>query len=110
LFEPMSSDVIQNSLFFENPVAAFRNLNVFGIYSAADPTKKLQIFAGADSAVTRHGVTFEVGPGSNGVELDNNSATLVSGFGNAFGFYLVNGLGVTFYSEDSRNPGGAAQA
>src|SRR5205085_3276969 len=45
-----------------------------------------------------------------GVELDNNSATLVSGFGNTFGFYLVNGQGATFYSEDSRNPGGFAEA
>ena len=32
-----------------------------------------------------------------------------SGFGNTFGFYLVNGQGATFYSEDSRNPGGFAE-
>jgi hypothetical protein len=70
----------------------------------------LQIFAGPDSPVTQHTVEFAKGPGFDGVEVDNDSSTLINGFGFAFGFYMINGLGQTWYSEDSRNPGGIAQA
>lgn len=110
LFEPTSIGGAMNSLFFENPSASYRFTNTFGIYSAADPTKKLQIFAGAEGPFTPHTVEFAKGGAFDGVELDNNPLTLINGFGFTFGFYMVNGVGATFYSEDSRNPSGAAQA
>jgi len=110
LFQPMSIGGTLNSLFFENPSAAYRNSNKFGIYSTDNPNLKLQIFSGADGPITQHSVEFAKGAGFNGVELDNNPATLINGFGFTFGFYLIsNGSGATLYSEDSRN-GGIAQA
>lgn len=106
-FNPQSSTTTVQNLFFENPFAGWINSNTFGIYSAADPTKKLQVFAGTDSAVTTNAVQFI--PGGT-VQLLGQSSTAVSGFGLTFGFYLTNGAGQTFFSDDALNPGGNPQA
>jgi hypothetical protein len=103
-------------------MAGYNGTNVFGIYSFADPTKKLAVFAGTDQAPiedppagTGHAkawIDFSGGTASN-----LTKGTSVAGFGSTFGFYLdVFGTAgatsplYTVYSEDSRNRGQMAQA
>lgn len=121
LFSPASSNASVNSLFFQNPNAAWINQDSFGIYSASDPSKMLTIFTGNEpdnplqpTTFESKTVTFGLGPNGQTVSLNssdpNETTSYVSDFGSTFGFFLTNGLGQTFYSESSRNPGGAAQA
>jgi hypothetical protein len=86
-------------------VAGNANSNVFGIYKYGDPTKKVQVFDGPAGAGAQSLLSF-MADGS--VRL--NFVTVATNFGNVFGFYLGTGAGATYYSEDSLNPNGGAQA
>lgn len=90
-------------------LAGFAPTNDFGIYDAADPTKKAQIFAGANVAGDQALVSFM----ANG-DVKVNGAVVASGFAASpfnFGFYIdVNATGSTYYTEDDLNPSGDAQA
>ena len=66
-------------------VAGSASVNTFGIYNIADPSRKIQVFAGAD---TGGATTAFVSPYAT------------------FGFYLINpALGFTWYSDSSLNGG-----
>lgn len=97
---------ISPALFFENPGAALRDTNVFGIYSASDPTRRLVLFGGAASPLTTGAVQF-LADGS--VQFLGNPLSNVAGFGSTFGFFLSNEYGSNF-TEDSLNGGGNPQA
>ena len=86
-------------------IAGYDDENTFGIYSYSDPNKKLQVFAGPDSPFDSAAVSFQGGS----VQLGNHPSTKILNFGTAFGFYIATGGAETFYSEDSKNPGGLAQ-
>jgi hypothetical protein len=94
------------TLFFENPGAALRDQNEFGLYSSADPNLRLPVFSGPASPVTT--VTLQFLPDGT-LQISGVSSTVVPSFGLQFGFYLENEFG-TFFSEDSRNPGAHPQA
>jgi hypothetical protein len=95
-------------------LSATANTNNIGVYNAGGPAVPplYQVFPGAASAGWFATVHF--GGGNMVVTLfDNNSIIQGQAFyagvnANAFGFYLQ-GQGGTFYSQDSRNPGGNAQ-
>lgn len=110
IFEPASTQTSVNALVFENASAVFASTNNFGIYSYADPSKTLQVFAGGDVAGKKNIVEF-LDDGS--AQLFGNDASNISGFGYDFGFYLqvtYPGFENVFYTEDSRNPNGQAYA
>ena len=98
--------VVGPTLFFENPSAALRDTNVFGIYSAANPSLQLVLFGGPASPMTSTGVEF-LGDGS--VQLAGNPLSNLAGFGSTFGFFLSNEYGHNF-TQDSLNGGGNPQA
>lgn len=86
----------------------------FGIYDAADPSKKAQIFAGGHTAGSQALVSFG-GTGTVTVTIVGGSSTSFVGFGvpYQFGFYLGTGTGspqAFQYTEDSLNAGGNPQA
>jgi len=89
--------------------------NAIGIYNTNGPVNPplFQVFPGAASAGWF--ATAHFSGGNMVVTLfDNNSIIQGQSFyagvnSNGFGFYLQ-GPGGTFYSQDARNPGGAAQA
>ncbi len=100
-------------------LSAASTSNVFGIYDFADPSKKVELFSGANSAGDQTVVTFLL----DGRVLVLFQDSGVVGFSGSFGFYIdvldapagggdgnPNTLDYTLYSEDSLNPGGAAQA
>ena len=81
----------------------------FGLYSADDPTNRAEIFSGADTP----GIA---GPSSQALvsflangDIWVNFVPVATGFSSTFGFYLGTG-GTYYYSEDSLNPAGDAQA
>lgn len=92
-------------------IAGFKDANTFGIYDVLNPTQRLVIFTGADSAAQTHLIEFD-SDGDIFVKNASNKKTLrsKSGFGDNFGFYLTSKQGKTFFTEDFRNPGGLAQA
>jgi hypothetical protein len=85
--------------------AGFANTNKFGIYDPADPSHKLELFAGGDEAGDSVTVQFDRTHRQAWVD----SAHKVS-MGSAFGFYLdstarsCNGGGF-FYSDEQLNTG-----
>ena len=89
--------------------------NAIGIYNPTAPPNPplFQVFPGVASAGWHASAHF--GGGNLVVTLFDNNAiiqgqTFYAGVNpNAFGFYLQ-GPGGTFYSQDARNPGGAAYA
>ena len=95
-------------------LTATANVNSIGIYNTSGPPVPplFQVFPGA--ATAGWFATAHFGGGNLVVTLfDNNSIiqgqTFYAGVNaNAFGFY-ISGPGGTFYSQDARNPGGAAQ-
>ena len=90
---------------FENPNAALKTVNSFGIYKKDDTSVKLEVFAGADS-VTGYGKTVEWSTATN-VCVQGGSCT--NGINkNGFGFYLANPYG-TLYSQKALNPSGIDQ-
>jgi hypothetical protein len=108
-----------------SPIMAFEyagnaSQNTLGLWSGTDSSalQTLEIFTGAANAGTRATVAW-VDPGSDTIQITCvagtcagvNSGTFVhSGvFWTGFGYYLQ-GPGGSFYTADSLNPGGAAQA
>ena len=79
-------------------------LNTFGIYDLSDPTNRLELFAGANSA-GNHSVLQYLGGNQfasvNLATFTSNTATFSS---SSFGFYL-GAVGNTFYSDASLNGG-----
>lgn len=86
------SDLL-STLMFE--VAGFSDRNVFGIYSVADPSVKIQIFDGPDSPTTSESLS---------------EAQIAALGGGSFGFYLTNPKNDTFYTENHLNHGGNQHA
>ncbi len=100
-------------------LASFAPTTRFGIYSASDPTNKAEVFDGIDGAGDQAIISFF----ANGT-IKVNFATVATDFNQNWGFYIdVYGAGgaqggdddgstfdYTLYSEDSLNPGDAAQA
>lgn len=90
-------------------VTANADNNTFGIYSAGDSSNRAEIFSGADTAGSQKIVSFM----ANGDVLVNFQ-TVATGFASSFGFYISTGPALVgngaFFSEDSLNPNGDAQA
>jgi hypothetical protein len=93
-------------LIFES--ADWANQNIYGIYSYADPTKMLTVFSGPDSPLDTQQVIFYNGNLWWGGMNPLVDPAILTGFGNAFGYFLTTPQN-TYYSEDSRNPGLLAQ-
>jgi len=105
IFQPSVAGVTSSSFLMILEIAGFANLNTLGIYSYADPTKKLQIFSGPNSPpFDSASVSFALGS----VQIGSDSSTRINNFGTAFGFYITTPQGNVFYSEDDKN-GGSAQ-
>lgn len=85
-------------------VTAGAGSNTFGIYSAGDSSNMAEIFSGADTAGEQKIVSFL----ANG-DVQVNFVTVATGFGSTFGFYISTANN-DFFSEDSLNPNGDAQA
>ena len=103
------------SFIFE--VAGFADDNEFGIYQYGNPLKKAVLFDGVNDWGDRTTVDFlfdgSISVSTKGLPLDYIGPTVdrfYTDFGNVFGFYLTNGAGQTFYSDDALNPGDKAQA
>jgi hypothetical protein len=110
LFKNNASGGAVATFFMEQ--SGFSGTTTFGIYDAADPGMKAQIFSGPQ------GVNGGIADGAlvqfmaNG-DIRVNFVTVATGFSGTFGFYIdVHGTGdpYTLYTEDSLNPEGAAQA
>ena len=86
-------------------VAGFQQQNMFGLYSEGQPGNLAQIFDGASSIGDVATVEFML----NG-DVIVNSTLAATGFGANWGFYITTPQSNTFFSEDSLNPGGLAQA
>lgn len=81
----------------------------FGIYSADDPTNIAEIFSGSDTPGVPGDTSQAIVSFIAGGDIWVNFVPVASGFSSAFGFYLGTG-GTYYFSEDSLNPGGDAQA
>ena len=89
-------------------LAAFMNTNTFGIYDAANPANKVQVFAGAATAGSQAAVTIKA---DGSVFLNIFNDTGVDFAGNLFGYYLDATVGnnnpnAVFYSDSSLNADG----
>lgn len=103
------------SFMFE--VAGFAGYNEFGIYKQSNPLKRATLYSGINDWGDRTVVDFlangSLSVSTKGLAPDYEGPTVDStyaDFGNAFGFYVTNGNGKTFYSDDLLNPGEKAQA
>jgi len=112
----LTTDVSGNALFtLMLELAGNANGNAIGVYNASDAVPTLfQVFPGNAQVGYFAVVSFQPG-GNLVVNLFSNTAGFLGSntYGgvnaSAFGLYL-SGPGGTFYSEDGRNAGGAAQA
>lgn len=108
------------SLMFE--VAGFKDKNQFGIYNIKDTSQKVLLFDGANKPAAGTKVDFLTG-GINVTTQQFDASTgepssppplgnqFYKGFTwNNFGFYLQNGEGKTFYTQNSLNPDQKQQA
>ncbi|MEE9293761.1 MAG: hypothetical protein V3W34_02190 [Phycisphaerae bacterium] len=94
-------------------LAAFKETNVFGLFSLSDPSNKAEIFSGSDTAGAQALVSFL----DNG-DIKVNGDLMATGFGDVFGFYIdvyeadgdSSTLDYTLYTLDMLNMGGVAQA
>jgi hypothetical protein len=91
-------------------------LNGIGLYNAGNPAPPLYlVFPGAAAAGWFAVASFETAPNRVVVNLFDDQAnfmgvtTYLGADATNFGYYLQ-GPGGTFYTQDARNPGGAAQA
>jgi PEP-CTERM motif/Domain of unknown function (DUF4114) len=96
----------QNSIFGAQgmivlELAGYAGSNRFGIYDANDPTQRLQLFSGADSAGAL--ARFEVR--SNGAVYRDSVNTSLTFSSQLFGFYLETPTGI-WYSQSLRNADG----
>lgn len=86
-------------------LAGFAGQNTFGIYDAADSTKKVEMFAGAATTGSQALVSIL----ANGSVIVNFVDTGIDFAGNAMGFYLnssANAGGGVWYSDTSLNSDG----
>lgn len=87
-------------------LAGFAENNRFGIYDAADPSKKVEIFAGAAAAGDQAVISIL----ANGMVRLNFSNTGIVFGGNRFGYYLDSSFyapdGGVWYSDTSLNGDG----
>jgi hypothetical protein len=111
IYVPGSDLVSTSSIMLE--LAGYKDVNVFGIYEYGNPANKLTVFLGPDNPGAAVMIDFD--PDDNFI-VDTVEAwrrgTLIdtATFSKCqFGFWLTSPDG-TFYSEDSLNPGGVAQA
>ena len=79
-------------------IAGYAPLNSFGVYDAADPTHRVQMFSGAQSAGARS-VLYIGNDGSVYANFVDSGYDFAS---NLFGFYLDTPTG-TWYSQNSLN-------
>ncbi len=90
-------------------IAGNASTNTFGLYDFGTPATFIEIFAGSDVGGDQALVSFFAN--GNISVTDAGGVTTVSGFSGQFGFYLgAGGSTPTFYTEDSLNAGGNAQA
>ncbi len=81
-------------------------VNEFGWYKAGDPTSTVTLFKNG----------YDAGDGVQSLSFGNNAGygttplSAIINPGGAFGFYISNGLGQTFYTESSLNTAGSFQA
>lgn len=94
-------------------IAGFAKKNMFGIYNFDDPTKRATIFNGPASAGDVSEITFDMF-GNVTVQSDSLFRTYRSIFNPGdtpqFGFFITTPQRHTFFSEDSLNENGDAQA
>jgi hypothetical protein len=82
-------------------LGAYAPNNIFGVYDAADPSKLVQVFAGANVAGDQAMLSIK----ANGQVFLNNVSTGVTFAGNNFGFYLYSPDGI-FHSNTALNADG----
>lgn len=83
-------------------LAGFAGTNKFGIYDAADPSKKVELFNGVATVGAQKLLSIL----ANGSVLVNFAATGVTFAANAFGYYLdssAEAAGGVFYSDTALN-------
>jgi hypothetical protein len=88
-------------------ITAYDETTSFGLYKLGDTTKKAQVFAGGADPGDQALVSFM----ANG-DIKVNGTVVANDFGPYFGFYInPNGnQDLSFYTQDSENPNGDAQA
>jgi len=86
-------------------LAGWAGTNTFGIYSATNPENKAQVFSGTEGAGSQALISFMASG-----DIKVNGSVVANNFSNSFGFYLGLENGGAWYTEDSRNNGGSAQA
>lgn len=93
-------------------IAGNRQGNTFGLYSLSDPSVRLEVFSGSDSAgldafgFVESQRTIQVGAGGI-YRVSDDPGTVVT-LGESFGFYL-SGPGGTFFSDPTLNANGDVQ-
>lgn len=85
-------------------LAGYAGSNTFGIFDKSDPSKMIQLFAGASGVGDQALVSIK----ADGSVYVNFADTGIDYAANLFGFYL-SGPGGTFYSDPAMNGGGADQ-
>jgi hypothetical protein len=85
-------------------IAGYANLNRFGIYDAADPTRYVELFNGAAGQGNSVVVSFD----DTGIVYRNFLSTGVTFHANQFGYYLQTPQDF-FYSQAALNPRGGDQ-
>ncbi len=89
-------------------LAGYAGSNTFGIYSYTQTNSTvtlgntLQVFAGADSAVTDVTLAFNLAAGT----VTNSATNISANIGQKFGFYITTPEHNTFYTHTSLNAGG----
>ena len=84
--------------------AGYADQNTFGIYDVSDPTKKLTLFNGPDSAGAQRILSLSSGNEfCSGTFASHSCQTFSS---DVFGFYLSTPQSKTYYSESGKNVDG----
>jgi hypothetical protein len=85
-------------------LAGFSNQNTFGIYDAADPTRRATIFAGSDGAGTTD--TVQIMQSGNHYSIFDNGVWAANFSSSTFGFFLSTPQNNVFTSNTSLNSDG----
>ena len=85
-------------------LAGFASQNAFGIYDAADPTKRATIFVGSDGVGTRD--TVQIMQSGNHYSVMDNGVWAANFTSSTFGFFLSTPQNNTFMSDTSLNSDG----
>ena len=90
-------------------IAGFANQNRFGLYDAANPNNRIQIFSGPQGPGATAAITFTAAAGGGynvTVTIGTSSWSTSTPFvGTAFGFYLRTPQNNTFFSDSALNSG-----